>query len=173
MQRNIDTNSFYCSDTLQPNQQEHLFSILERFYSAAESIAFPLPQGFASFFCYLGFRALHFKMFLQYVDHHVFELQIDVINGIFKGENQISLMQRAHGINCFDFSAIGNSSPGASEQKHLILSKVPRSRSNRILKNLNDSRSLRVLGRDHANAILSGISSTQTRKNSKNIAFGK
>lgn len=37
---------------------------------------------------------------------------------------------------------------------------------------MNDSRALRVLGRDHANAILSGASSTASRKNSKTIPTG-
>lgn len=42
-----------------------------------------------------------------------------------------------------------------------------------MLKKLNDSRSLRILGRDHANAILSGASSSQTRKTLKSIPIGK
>lgn len=67
--------------------------------------------------------------------------------------------------------ALGNSS-NAAEKKHLLLTKVPRSRSYRMLKTLNDSRSLRVLGRDHANAILSGASSAQSRKNTKSISIG-
>lgn len=69
--------------------------------------------------------------------------------------------------------AIGSETQKATERKHLILSKVPRSRAYRILKNLNDSRSLRILGRDHANSILSGVSNCNTRKNSKANLMGK
>lgn len=41
-----------------------------------------------------------------------------------------------------------------------------------MLKKMNDSRTLRVLGRDHANAILSGASGGTSRKNSKTIPTG-
>lgn len=68
-------------------------------------------------------------------------------------------------------SAIGDSEK-AFERKHLLLSKVPRSRAYRIYKNLNDSRTLRILGRDHANSILSGVSNTNARKNSKANLIG-
>lgn len=150
--------------------------ILERFFSAAESIAFPLPQGFSAFFSYLGYHALDFKTFLQYVDHNVFELQIDVLNSIFKGlcidsSKHLEIFDSKY-IKIFFSIAIGGESEKTAEKKHLILSKVPRSRAYRILKNLNDSRTLRVLGRDHANSILSGVSSANTRKNSKAISIG-
>lgn len=154
--------------------------ILERYFSAIESIAFPLPQGFSAFFAYLGYHALDFKTFIQYVDHNVFELQFDVLNGIFKGSYIEIIRQFLNKLidlvnNTFKLFiiAIGSDSPKAAERKHLILSKVPRSRSYRILKNLNDSRTLRVLGRDHANAILSGANSANSRKNSKAMSIGK
>lgn len=69
--------------------------------------------------------------------------------------------------------AIGDNSPNSAERKHLILSKVPRSRAYRSLKNLDDSRTLQILGREHSNSILSGVSNINTRKNSKSSLVGR
>lgn len=81
-----------------PAQQRKYFGVLERYYSAAESIAFPIPQGFASFFSYLGYYALDFKTFMQYVDRNVLELQMDVTCGIFK--SMYLSMDFAWNFNC-------------------------------------------------------------------------
>lgn len=164
-------------------QQKKYFSILERYFSAAESIAFPLPQGFSSYFAYLGYHALDFKTFLQYVDRYVLELQMDVIHGIFKSIARNNkhmchivqipkcwLITFASLCNCI--TDLGNNSQQAIERKHLLLSKVPRSRSSRILKHMNDPRASRILGSDHANAILSGVNGSMSRKNSKGTVIG-
>ena len=78
--------SFQNRDELEPTLALYLFRTLEQYYAATDSIAFPLPQGFSSFFTYLGYKALPFHAFVQYVHRNVLELQIDVLKAIIARE---------------------------------------------------------------------------------------
>ncbi|XP_028158977.1 protein pigeon [Ostrinia furnacalis] len=77
-------------DEMEPSHAFIVFKVLEQYYLAADSLAFPLPQGFSSFFTYLGYRTLPFHAFVMYVHRNVFELQIDVMKAIIASKDDDS-----------------------------------------------------------------------------------
>lgn len=72
-------------DRLQKNKKRVLFVLFERYYFAIDSLAFPLPQGFSSFFTYLGYRVFSTPRFIDYVRANVFQVNIDVMKAIMAG----------------------------------------------------------------------------------------
>lgn len=131
-----------CSNNLSPEKQYLLFTLLERYYLAVESIAFPLPQGFTSFYTFLGYRVLSFQTFLQYVHRNIFELQVDVMKIIM--------------------ADIEDSRTGV-KQKLKLLCSLPRSRAKRLLNTWGHPVSLMLRAREHSLNILSGIEGQQLR----------
>ncbi|GBP54670.1 Protein pigeon [Eumeta japonica] len=111
-----------------------LFKVLEQYYFAADSIAFPLPQGFTSFFSYLGYRTLPFSSFVQYVHRNVFELQIDVMKAIFADKDDTSRVS----------------------QKLRLLQLVGEGRARRTLSGWNHQAALVLRARHHASTLLAG-----------------
>lgn len=62
-----------------------LFTLLERYHSATEAVAYPLPQGYNSFLAYLAHRCLPHHVFMQYVRRGVLQLNVDVLREIVYG----------------------------------------------------------------------------------------
>ncbi|XP_020282693.1 protein pigeon isoform X2 [Pseudomyrmex gracilis] len=122
-------------DQLDETRRWLLFMLLQRYRYSIESIAFPAPQGFASFFTYLGYRTVQYPMFLQYVERSVFELQVDVTKKILT-----------------DIS----DTKETVIQKLKLLSFLPRSRAKRLLNQWLHPVSFMLRAREHAANILCG-----------------
>ncbi|KAL0278879.1 UNVERIFIED_CONTAM: hypothetical protein PYX00_000557 [Menopon gallinae] len=128
---------------LSEKQKYLLFTYFQRYYHAVDVLAYPLPQGFTSFFCYLGFATLSFNNFIQYLHNSVFELQIDVMKEIMK-----DIEDTKEGVN----------------QKLRLLLLLPRSRAKRLLNTWPHAVSLMIRAREHSLNILSGVQSSRPRR---------
>jgi len=74
------------SDNIEDEQRRSLLMVLQRLIHAADTLAFPLPQGFPSFITYLGYKVMSATMFGQYVRCNTFLLNVDVMKKILAGE---------------------------------------------------------------------------------------
>ncbi|CAG9860216.1 unnamed protein product [Phyllotreta striolata] len=147
-----DDKGFILINNLGEERRYVLFKLLEKYYMAVEALAFPLPQGFTSFFAYLGYRTMDFDMFMQYVVNHVFELQVDVMKIILAEHDESK-----DGIN----------------KKLRLLSVLPRQRAKRLLNQWSHPISVILRAREHSQNILSGITGLPTRSKTQNPSCSK
>ncbi|WAR24955.1 GSAP-like protein [Mya arenaria] len=61
-----------------------LFQLLDRYVTVTSDLFFPVPARLHGYLTSLAFRALHFRMFLQYVDHGVLQLTGDFMAQLLK-----------------------------------------------------------------------------------------
>ncbi|XP_026731538.1 protein pigeon [Trichoplusia ni] len=137
-------------DEMDPTHAYIVFKVLEQYYLATDSIAFPLPQGFSSFFTYLGYRTLPFHSFVQYVHRNVFELQIDVMKAIIAYKDDDNK------------STVNN--------KLRLIQLVGEGRARRVLAGWGQRAALVLRARDHAHALLSGRAARRPRQDRPNTA---
>ncbi|CAB3363663.1 Hypothetical predicted protein [Cloeon dipterum] len=134
---------FLLIDQLDENRRKALFIMMERFLYCAEALAFPVPQGFTSFFAYLGYRTLPWPHFLQYTRRHVFELHVDAIKAIFG-----DMTEKRLGVS----------------YKVGLLQLLPRTRARRILNQWGHPISYMYRAREHALLLLSGESANRDHR---------
>lgn len=145
-------------DKLSFAQRLFLFLTLERYVLAVQSMSFPLPQGFSSFFTYLGYKVLSYEKFFEYSTRFVFELQIDVMKVIMNGKSGRFFYPFRFTKCIYSYFADISDDEQGIARKLSLLSLLPRSRARRLLKNWDHPASLRIRGNDHAFNVLSGNS---------------
>ncbi|XP_021937949.1 protein pigeon isoform X4 [Zootermopsis nevadensis] len=163
---------FALVDQLDEERRYVLFSLLERYYFAVGLMAFPLPQGFTSFFTYLGYRTLSFSMFLQYLQRNVFELQVDVMKIIMAVSELLWILVLvcmimfllSDNVSHLEWTSTDTEDTQEGVKKKLrLLLFLPRSRAKRLLNQWSHPVSLMIRAREHALNILSGVEGTQGR----------
>ncbi|CAH0391278.1 unnamed protein product [Bemisia tabaci] len=127
-------------DSMKPAHRSVFFIVLERYALAVEQLAYPFPEGFPSFFTYLGYKSLTPGMFLQYVRANVLELNVDVMKVIMadlpNSANELAMKLR-------------------------LLTLLPRSRAKRLLNQWHHPISLMLRAREHSLNVLSGVQLSQ------------
>ncbi|KAK9497509.1 hypothetical protein O3M35_004214 [Rhynocoris fuscipes] len=127
---------FQLIDSLSGSKRRLLFALLQRYSLAIDRLAYPVPQGFPSFFTYLTYRSLNYERFIQCVQANALQLQIDVMRVIL--------------------SDLGDTPIGIKKKLRLILL-LPRSRAKRLLNQWSHPISLMLRAREHSLNILSGL----------------
>ncbi|CAL4078485.1 unnamed protein product, partial [Meganyctiphanes norvegica] len=112
-----------------------LLLLLERYHSATEAVAYPLPQGYNSFLAYLTYRCQPHHVFMQYVRRGVLQLNVDVLREII-----------------YDLDDTEEN----MSRKLEIISSVPLVRAHRALQYWQHPMSLILRSRLHAASILAG-----------------
>ncbi|XP_050523208.1 protein pigeon isoform X2 [Daktulosphaira vitifoliae] len=134
---------FQLIDTIDEDQRKSLFTILQRYAHAIDTLAFPLPQGFSSFITYLGYKVLPQNMFNQHIRCNTFSLNIDVMKKIL-----IDIVDDKEGV----------------VKKLDLIQNLPHSRAKRLMNQWSHSVSTILRAREHTADILSGISSRPTQR---------
>lgn len=150
----IDTRygerGFQLIDNLEQKHRRIFFAILERYYLAVDTLSFPLPQGFPSFFAYLGYKTLPMNKFVDYGRANVFQLNIDVMKTIM--------------------ADLSSDEKDELRFKLSLLSHLPRSRVKRLMNQWSHPVSLMIRAREHSLNIVSGISVINHRASNQSRA---
>ncbi|XP_050425482.1 protein pigeon isoform X2 [Adelges cooleyi] len=140
---------FQLIDYIEEEQRRSLFTVLQRYAHAADTLAFPLPQGFSSFITYLGYKVLSNSIFNQHIRCNSFLLNVDVMKKIL--------------------TDIVDNKDGVMKKLDLIQN-LPHSRAKRLMNQWSHPISIMLRAREHASEILGGMT-TRLSHNRRNIKY--